>query len=306
MLNRLKTLHCFSRITTAGRVFIPQIDGLRFIAIFAVVAAHVRVICSYHFMASPGGQVIEGDLTNDLFSVGHFGVQLFFMLSGFILAIPFARQWLAGGQTIKLRDYYVRRITRIEPPYLIHLVFLFFLCGLVLRWCPNQSHLYGNHDWAALVAHHLSASLIYSSGFIYGGGGYFPNIVLWSLEVEVQFYILAPFLARMFAINNSILRRSLIAMLVLLIPVVNHFFLARFLASRNKLGQSQIFSNRISVGGYLRSRRNGWFKKYMVGCNFPCSSYFGGRFTACWGINIFASLVFVFLRPVSFSWLTDV
>ena len=130
----MKLLNQLSRITTSGRVFIPQIDGLRFVAIIAVIAFHVRAICSYHFRASPAGLTIEGDLVNDAFGTGHFGVQLFFLISGFILSLPFARQSLCPGRRISLREYYVRRVTRIEPPYVIHLAFLLVLCGLVLRW----------------------------------------------------------------------------------------------------------------------------------------------------------------------------
>jgi peptidoglycan/LPS O-acetylase OafA/YrhL len=105
----LKLLNHLSRITTAGRVFIPQIDGLRFIAIMAVVAYHVRAICSYHFQASPMGQTIEGDPVNDIFSVGNNGVRLFFAISGFILSLPFARQYLCAGKPVGLRGYYIRR-----------------------------------------------------------------------------------------------------------------------------------------------------------------------------------------------------
>ncbi len=135
---RLKLLSQFSRITTPGRAFIPQIDGLRFIAIMGVVAFHVRSICSFHLRASPDGSFIEGDLVNDVFSTGALGVQLFFAISGFILSLPFARCWLGGEKRVSLGGYYLRRVTRIEPPYVIHRAFLFLLCALVLRHQPAQ------------------------------------------------------------------------------------------------------------------------------------------------------------------------
>ena len=86
-----------SRVMTRGRVFLPQVDGLRFVAIMAVIAYHVRSIGSYHLHASPAGTTVEGDVVNDVFSTGHLGVELFFAISGFILSLPFARWWLAGG-----------------------------------------------------------------------------------------------------------------------------------------------------------------------------------------------------------------
>jgi peptidoglycan/LPS O-acetylase OafA/YrhL len=213
----MKFLGLFSRITTAGRVFIPQIDGLRFIAILSVVAYHIRAICRFHFHLPQSNSEIEGDLVYDFFLIGDKGVMLFFAISGFILSLPFARQFLSGGKKVPLREYYIRRVTRIEPPYVIHLAFLFLLCAFVLRFQPAQA-LYDNHAWAGFAAQHILASLIYLNGFIFGTHPY-PNVVLWTLEVEVQFYLLAPFLARVFTIRDAWKRRAILAGLILLLPV---------------------------------------------------------------------------------------
>lgn len=180
----------------------------------AVIAFHVRAICSYHFPASPSGQTVEGDLVNDAFGTGHLGVELFFVISGFILSLPFARQWLQNGKRINLREYYIRRVTRIEPPYVIHLCFLFLLCAFVLRWLPSHPHLYHNEAWAGYALKHIFSSLFYANGFIFAAHPY-PNIVLWSLEIEIQFYILAPFLARIFMIRTMWKRRTFLMILIL-------------------------------------------------------------------------------------------
>ena len=208
----------FSRITTSGRSFIPQIDGLRFLAIMSVIAFHVRSICSYHFHASPQGLTIEGDPINDIFAVGNYGVSLFFAISGFILSLPFARQYLCDGNRVGLREYYVRRVTRIEPPYVIQLALMFLLCALVLRHLPSHPNLYQNDAWAGFALKHVLASLVYADAFIYGVHPY-PNLVLWSLAIEVQFYLLAPFLARVFKIRGARSRRMLLAGLILLLPL---------------------------------------------------------------------------------------
>jgi len=180
----------------------------------AVIAFHVRSICSFHFHASPSGKTIEGDLVNDTFGVGDHGVKLFFAISGFILALPFARQYLCHGNRVSLREYYVRRLSRIQPPYVIHLVFLFLACWLVLRWQPSHPHLYKNAAWAGYALKHILASLFYVNGFLFATHPY-PNIVLWALEIEVQFYILAPFLARIFMVASAWKRRMLIVILIL-------------------------------------------------------------------------------------------
>ena len=179
-----------------------------------MIAFHVRAICSYHFRASPAGRTIEGDLVNDVFGAGHLGVLLFFAISGFILSLPFARQYLCQGKRISLREYYVRRVTRIQPPYVIHLAFLLVLCCLVLRWQPSHSHLYHNPAWAGYALKHILSSLFYVNGLIFAAHPY-PNIVLWALEIEIQFYILAPLLAGIFMIADTWKRRTLIVISIL-------------------------------------------------------------------------------------------
>lgn len=230
----------------------------------AVIAFHVRAICSFHFRANPEGQCIEGDPVNDTFGMGFLGVQLFFVVSGFILSLPFARQWLCGGSRIGLREYYIRRITRIEPPYVIHLVFLFVLCGLVLRWLPAHPNLYHNPAWIEYSLHHLLSSLIYSNGFIYGAHPY-PNIVLWSLEIEVQFYLLAPFLAGIFRIANAWQRRVLLGTLILLGPLaVTSIFPSTYLVGSSLLGNFQYFLVGFLLADFyllnkLQAKRSHWW-----------------------------------------------
>ena len=235
-------------------------------AILAVIAFHVRAICSFHFSASPGGLAVEGDPVNDTFSIGYFGVQLFFVLSGFILSLPFARQWMCGAGQVGFGEYYIRRVTRIEPPYVIHLFFLFLLCGGVLRWLPSHPHLYHNPTWMDYALSHILSSLAYSNVFIYGAHPY-PNIVLWSLEIEVQFYLLAPLLAGVFKIARAWQRRAWIGALILLGPAVVRGLLPDcYLVQASLLGYFQFFlAGFLLADFYLlknihaESSRNGWW-----------------------------------------------
>jgi peptidoglycan/LPS O-acetylase OafA/YrhL len=240
----LNLLGQLSRITSPGRGFIPQIDGLRFIAIMAVIAFHVRAICSFHLHASPDGTTIEGDPVNDIFSTGHLGVQLFFAISGFILSLPFARCWLADGKPVSLGGYYLRRVTRIEPPYVIHLALLFLFCALVLRHQPMHQRYFVGSTWLDYSGRHILASLFYSNGFIYGNHPY-PNIVLWSLEVEVQFYLLAPLLAQVFKVGHAWVRRTLLVAGIVFIPLaagpIANWLGNPYLAGFSLLGNLQFF-----------------------------------------------------------------
>ena len=181
-----------SRVTSSGR-FVPEIDGLRFIAIMSVVVFHMYD----QFWASPcaawWGGVVE------VVHVGWFGVNLFFVISGFILSMPFAEQHLLDKGRVSLKKYLLRRVTRLEPPYIINLVLLLSLLVLV-----------GGRSFAELLPHFL-ASLTYSHNQVYGQGSAI-NYVAWSLEVEVQFYILAPLLGCVYLIGGKWRRRAAIAL----------------------------------------------------------------------------------------------
>jgi peptidoglycan/LPS O-acetylase OafA/YrhL len=99
------------------------------------------------------------------------------------------------------------------------LIVLSLAIWLVLRYQPSHEALYQNPHWATYAYKHLGASVIYGHSLFFGQYPY-PNIVLWSLEVEVQFYILAPLLSALFYISSPAIRRiSLIALLCLL-PLV--------------------------------------------------------------------------------------
>lgn len=102
---------------TDGRSFIPVVDGLRFLAIAMVVLNHVGNNSRMPLPLHP--RLLQ------VFQEGHFGVEIFFAISGFILALPFARHALVGGKPVDLKRYFVRRVTRLEPPYLISLTLIF-------------------------------------------------------------------------------------------------------------------------------------------------------------------------------------
>ena len=59
---------------------------------------------------------------------------VFFTLSGFILALPFASNRLGDGRVVKLSKYFWRRITRIEPPYLVSLALVAVFAGVIGLW----------------------------------------------------------------------------------------------------------------------------------------------------------------------------
>ena len=189
-----------SRETSSGR-FIPEMDGLRFAAIGMVILFHLNgylTAKSPFYRAAPP----TSDWLAQAAIVGFRGVELFFVISGFILGLPFAAHYLKGAAPVSLRKYYLRRLTRLEPPYILAL-FVLLILAVGIEGAPPAS-----------FYPHLAASLLYLHSLIYGT--FSPAMgVAWSLEIEVQFYLLVPLLTLLFTIRSRTLRRSSMAVLIL-------------------------------------------------------------------------------------------
>ncbi len=189
-----------SRETSSGR-FIPEMDGLRFAAIGMVILFHLNgylTAKSPFYRAAPP----PSDWLAQAATVGFRGVELFFVISGFILGLPFAAHHLKGGAPVNLRKYYLRRLTRLEPPYIVALMVLFLLAAAIGGAPPASFY------------PHLAASLVYLHSLTYGT--FSPAMgVAWSLEIEVQFYLLVPLLTLLFTIRSRVLRRSSMVILIL-------------------------------------------------------------------------------------------
>jgi peptidoglycan/LPS O-acetylase OafA/YrhL len=185
------------RITRDGR-WIPEIDGLRFLAITSVVLFHLLgellERSGHHLPIEPRYAWLFGMIRN-----GDRGVQLFFVISGVILAMPFARQYLVDAKEVSLKKYYLRRVTRLEPPYIVSVLLFTMMIALYSR-----GQLMEGYGWHAL------ASLFYLHNLTYGGPS--PvNPVTWSLEVEIQFYLLAPVVMQVFRLPGKMRRRVVMA-----------------------------------------------------------------------------------------------
>ncbi len=197
-----------SRVTSTGEL-IPEIDGLRFLAIAAVLLHHTMSIylresgrssVEVHSPAAWAAVSSQSWLVPLAYS-GHFGVNLFFAISGFILALPFAKRSFENRLAPNLKNYYLRRVTRIEPPYAICLVIFFFFQWQIRHFDPVE------------LFPHLLASLAYAHGLIYGTHSTI-NSVAWSLEIEIQFYLLVPLLVKIFKLRQAAFRRGLLLALI--------------------------------------------------------------------------------------------
>lgn len=108
---------------------------------------------------------------------GDYGVGMFFVLSGFLLSIPFWRNFIAKKPSPSLKVYAARRLGRIVPAY--------FLCILIM--VPALGLYQSRWD---LIA--LGSMLTFTNSFI--AAMYKPewNDPLWSIPIEIHFYLYLP------------------------------------------------------------------------------------------------------------------
>lgn len=144
----------------------PDIDGLRAIAVLLVVAHH----------AFP-----------PLLPGGFIGVDLFFVISGFLISSIIFQNLQRG--TFSFLDFYKRRVKRIFPALSLVLIASFVYGWFVLL--PSELKQLGKH-MAAGAAFVSNFAFWNESGYFDGGSKHKPLLHLWSLGVEEQYYIFWP------------------------------------------------------------------------------------------------------------------
>lgn len=138
------------------------LDGLRGIAILLVVIYHIWTVISAQAVLP------QGSLLTFLYA-GNTGVTLFFVLSGFLVSLPFIKS-LERGELYSLRRYALHRALRILPPYYVVGAIGIVFTGQTEQLLPMLSFTANGYDMGCFSA------------------------VWWSLATEIQFYLLMPFL----------------------------------------------------------------------------------------------------------------
>lgn len=198
------------RRITSGSSWIPEIDGLRFIAIALVVLFHLAAEVATKAGVAFTTHAWYAGLFS-FFGRGDIGVRIFFVISGFILGRPFASHYLLGHTKPSLRSYYLRRLTRLEPPYLINIAVCAIAIGLYARVPVRE------------LLPHFAASAVYLHMFLFHWNGVISPVA-WTLEMEVQFYLLVPLLTLIFLVRNRWLRRIVLGATCITIPAVLELF----------------------------------------------------------------------------------
>lgn len=177
-----------------------EIDGLRSIAVASVLM--------FHFFPA-------------FMPLGYLGVDLFFVISGFLISAYILEQ--AQNGTLRFRTFYWRRIKRILP------VTLF-----VLLTCSIFAVLFLTPPDLVRYAHSLFSTLTFSANFFFWStGGYFgaandlkPLLHMWSLGVEEQFYLVFPLV---FSLILAVFRRNYLVMTITILIVTVSFSLNIYL-----------------------------------------------------------------------------
>ncbi|GJF15603.1 acyltransferase [Mycolicibacterium cyprinidarum] len=162
-------------VTATGRV--DSLTGIRAVAALLVVLTHA----AYTTGRYPQGYV------GLLYSRMEIGVPIFFVLSGFLLFRPWIKATASAVPWPSVRRYAWHRVRRIMPAYAVTVVAAYILYHFRTAG-PNPGH-----TWEGLFRN-LTLSQIYTDGYMYS----FLHqglTQMWSLAVEVAFYVALPVLA---------------------------------------------------------------------------------------------------------------
>ncbi|PQO40674.1 acyltransferase family protein [Blastopirellula marina] len=168
----------------------PALDGLRAVAVIAVILFH---------------------LDSGILPGGFVGVDVFFVLSGFLITSIICKEEDAGK--FSFRKFYQRRLARIFPASLLVLVVVIF----------SAAYLYSPQDYASVGAQAFSAAFSLANIKFMLLGNYFeaspdsqPLLHFWSLSVEEQFYIVFPVIIALLS-RTKALRSYLVPVLSILL-----------------------------------------------------------------------------------------
>lgn len=167
----------------------PEIDGLRFFAIMIVMVGHL-LERALRFWIEPNPSLDNSAINAMIhfFASPNQGVLLFFAISGFIIAKQMQDVPAGRFDAAFVGKYYVRRMTRIFPPYYL-IILTSFVAFYFLNLTPPGLNRAAASDIPLPAS--FAASLFYAHGAIFDS---LPRLYAlgWSLEVEVQFYLIAP------------------------------------------------------------------------------------------------------------------
>lgn len=208
-------------LNNEGKLHFPALDGLRFLAFLGVFCYHGFIYKGHEFYESA---VFSFFYT--IFQNGNTGVNVFYVLSGFLIFYLLLKERSSTG-SVNFYAFYIKRILRIWPLYFICIAYGFYLYP-VIKDLINEPFVQN---------HNIFTYLTFTNNF--ETAKEFPDCfflsVLWSIAVEFQFYLLAPVIVK-FAFRKHFITFMLViiaASLIFRVVYVNNY--------------SQLYFNTISV-----------------------------------------------------------
>ncbi len=183
------------------RGHVAPLDGLRGLAIILVLLVH--------FTPPGNSHTLVGALTKAIASAGSAGVDLFFVLSGFLITGILLD---AKGSPRYFRTFYARRALRIFPLYYM----ILFMSFVVVPWVlpsnsPEHQWLFSHQTWLWLYASNIKTAM--GTAVQPFSAGWLQLDHFWSLAIEEQFYLIWPLLVLLLS------RRKMIFVCVALLAV---------------------------------------------------------------------------------------
>lgn len=165
------------------RVYFKNLDGIRFIAALLVILQHTS---DYKAFQEKGYSNLLRPYLGDF---GSYGVTLFFVLSGYLIFyLLFAEQKVSN--TVNIKSFYIRRILRIWPLYIGFGLVLIFGIDYVLAKVGTPVHTPALTNLFYLLTFSINLQMLFA----------IPNKgiieLYWSVCIEEQFYLFAPWLVK--------------------------------------------------------------------------------------------------------------
>jgi len=271
-----------------GTQHIAFMDGMRGVAVLMVLIYHLKEALATNLHLRLGA-VSFG--INTFAGAGFLGVEVFFFISGFVLFYPYARTLFEGKPLQTVAHFVDRRALKILPSYLFSLTFMTAVLALEL---PRPAAM----DAALKLLQSYGLHLVFAHS-IYKSTFFAINGPLWSLAVEIQFYVLFPAIAWAF-------RRWPLATPLSLIAAAQAYRL--HLALHGGAGDSFYV---YQLPGFLDLFAFGMGSSYLIvmfRSHFPQLHRWWPLFTAisllaAFGINaMFANLIHTGAGPAAWQW----
>jgi peptidoglycan/LPS O-acetylase OafA/YrhL len=172
-------------IQSQKKIFFPNLDGLRFMAFLGVFVNHAFGCLAYRNNDTTYKFIRERFLFG-----GDLGVNLFFVLSGFLITYLLLKEKEFYGK-INILHFYVRRILRIWPVYFVVIIICIVFLPPLKEFIPPAFPISPSIDKLSPV---LYVTFIGNFDYILHGITNVMIGVLWSVSVEEQFYLFWPLL----------------------------------------------------------------------------------------------------------------